>query len=182
LRQSRVRLSLPVRIVLITFASLLLVGCWTGRNFYTDSDAISAIKPGIYRASYGGETHTEYVSFLQNGLTQVADNEGKATYGFKPLDDQHRRFVGWYADTKDASNDGSQVYIVLERRSNNEFALYLPTCDGEDAAIAKLEGATIQKQTIVAECNFLTRVSLENAMRRVRFVGDVIRLVRIESK
>jgi hypothetical protein len=71
--------------------------------------------------------------------------------------------------------------MVLERRSDREFVIYFPNCDGEDGDLARRAGATVEKQTMVTECQFSSRASLERAVRGLKLAG-AMRLVRISRR
>jgi hypothetical protein len=131
--------------------------------------------------TYAGETHTERVSLLPNGLTEFADKDGSQLFGFAPLDAKGSRFVAWDRDADAAPSDRTQGYLVLEPRPNSEFLLYMPSCAGIEEEVARQSGATIREGT-VNECRFPTRASLENAMRQVRISRDAVRLVRVSNK
>ena len=167
--------------LLISFAALMLSGCWTGDGLYSDGDARPAVPSGIYQMSYAGETHTERVSLLPNGLTKFTDEDGTQLFGFVPLDAKGTRFVAWDRDSEAPPSDHTQGYLVLESRANGEFFLYMPNCIGNEAEIAKRAGATVRVST-VNECQFPTRASLETAMREVRISREAVRLVRTPGK
>jgi hypothetical protein len=168
--------------LIIFLSALLLAGCWAGEGLYSNQDAKQPIPAGTYRATDpDGKTKLENVSRLANGMTRIGDDEGKGLYGFAPLDKQNRRFVAWYREDNQSPNEKAQVYLLLERRSNDEFVLYFPDCKGENAEIARKAGATIEKGG-VDTCHFLTRASVETAMRQVRVSDDVMRIVRVRGK
>src|SRR4051794_24178207 len=126
---------------LVLLAALLLPGCWAGEGLYSNGASRQAIPAGLYRATNNdGETHIEQVTRLANGLTRIGDSEGKGLYGFAPLDREKRRWVVWYREDNDSGNERAQLYMLLERRSNDEFALYLPNCEGENAELAQRAG------------------------------------------
>jgi hypothetical protein len=167
---------------LILLTAFLLTGCWAGEGLYSNKDAKQPIPAGTYRATNPeGETHLENVTWLANGMTRVGDTDGKGLYGFAPLDRQNRRWVAWYREDNGSPDEKAQLYLLLERRSSDEFVLYFPDCKGENAEIARKAGATIEKGG-VDTCHFLTRASVENAMRQVRISKDVIRIVRVRGK
>jgi hypothetical protein len=167
---------------LILLAALLLSGCWVGDGLYRSSDARQPIAAGIYRMTNGEDRiQIEKVSLLPDGLTQIGDGDGKGFYGFAPLDDQNKRFVVWFRKDEETSEDRGQVYMLMERRSAGEFALYLPECKGELAEIARKAGAKIE-ESAADTCEFPTRASLETAMRQVQISGDVMRIVRVRDK
>jgi hypothetical protein len=168
--------------LLILAAALMLTGCWMGDGLYSSDDARQPIPAGIYRATARDEkTHIEKVTLLPNGMTTIGDEDGKNLYGFAPLDSDDRRFVVWYRKDEDSPNDHTQLYMLLERQSADEFVLYLPECKGELAELARKAGATIEEGTTDV-CHFLTRSSVETAMRQVRISGDVMRIVRVRDK
>ena len=168
--------------VLVLLAALLLTGCWAGDGLYSSSDARQPIAAGTYQATNpDGQTRLENVVLLANGMTRIGDTDGKGLYGFAPLDGENRRFVAWYHEDSGNSEDRAQLYLLLERRSKDEFVMYMPTCDGEDAAVATKAGASVEKGS-VNTCTFPTRASVENAMRQIRVSKDVIRIVRFRGK
>ena len=165
--------------LLILTAALLLTGCWVGDGLYSSRDARQPIPAGIYRTTNGDErTEIEKVTLLANGMTQIGDGDGKGFYGFTPLDTGNRRFIAWFRKDEETPQDRGQFYMLLERRSADEFVIYLPECKGELAEIARKAGATIETGTVDV-CHFPTRTSLENAMRQVQISGDVMRIVRL---
>jgi hypothetical protein len=167
---------------LILATALLLSGCWVGDGLYASSDARQPIPAGVYRTTSGEErTQVEKVTLLANGLTQIGDGDGKGFYGFVPLDKENRRFVAWFRKDEETPEDRGQVYMLLERRSADEFVIYLPECKGELAEIARKAGATLEEGTTDV-CHFPTRSSLETAMRQVQISGDVMRIVRVHGK
>jgi hypothetical protein len=167
---------------LVLLAALLLTGCWAGEGLYSNTDAKQPIAAGTYRATNAdGETKIENVSLLANGMTRIGDTDGKGLYGFAPLDRQNRRFIAWYREDNGSPNENAQIYLLLERRSNDEFVLYFPDCKDANAEIARKAGATIEKGG-VDTCHFRTRASVETAMRQVRISGDVIRIVRVRDR
>jgi hypothetical protein len=171
-----------MRLAFIFVAAFLLAGCWAGEGLYSASDAQQAIPPGMYRATNDeGESHLELVTILPNGMTQISEEEGKSLYGFARLDDQGRRFVAWYRKDEASSNERAQLYMLLEKRTNDEFSLYLPRCDGEDAEIAQKAGATVEKG-MVNTCIFQSRADVEKAMRLIQHPEKLIRLVRVRDK
>jgi hypothetical protein len=168
--------------LLLLFATLLLTGCWVGDGLYSSSDARQPIRPGIYRTTAGeGRTQIEKVTLLPNGLTEIGDGDGQGFYGFAPLDKENRRFVAWFRKDEETPEDRGQLYMLLERRSADEFVLYLPECKGELAEIARKAGATVE-QGSADTCQFPTRASLESAMRQVKISRDVMRIVRLRDK
>jgi hypothetical protein len=163
----------------ILAAGLLLAGCWMGDGLYSSSDARQPIPAGIYRAIARDEKpHLERVTLLPSGMTTIGDEDGNSVYGFAPLDRDNRRFVAWYHKGDDPSDDRAQLYMLLERRSPDEFVLFLPQCDGAAGDIARRAGATVEQGT-TKTCLFQTRASLEAAMRRVEISGDAIRIIRV---
>ena len=167
---------------LVLVSALLLTSCWMGDGLYSNRDARQPIPAGIYRTSSGDDRiQIEKVTLLPNGLTQIGDGDGKGFYGFASLDKENRRFVAWFRKDEETPQDRGQVYMLLDRRSANEFVLYLPECKGELAELARNAGATIEEGTTDV-CHFLTRSSLETAMRQVRISGDVMRIVRVRDK
>jgi hypothetical protein len=142
---------------LVLAAALLLTGCWVGDGLYSNGDARQPIPAGIYRTTSGEDRiKIEKVTLLQNGLTQIDDGDGKGFYGFAPLDKDNRRFVAWFRKDEQTPEDRAQFYMLLDRRSADEFILYLPECKGELAELARKAGATIEEGTS-AVCHFLTR-------------------------
>jgi hypothetical protein len=172
-----------MRLLILCALALSLAGCWAGEGLYSNGDARQPIPAGIYRATSGEErSQIQKVSLLPNGLTEMGDGDGKGFYGFAPLDKENRRFVAWFRKEDDASSqDRTQLYLLLERRSADEFVFYVPICKGELAEIARRAGATIAQGT-ADMCVFPTRASLETAMRQVRITDDVMRMVRIRDK
>ena len=168
---------------LVLIAALFLTGCWAGEALYSDSDAKQPIPAGSYRAiNEDGKDGVENVVLLPNGMTQIGDPDGKALYGFAPLDDQNRRFIVWYRENNDNAADArGQVYLLLERRSNDEFVMYMPKCDDLDSEIAAKAGAIVEKGAIPT-CHFKSRASLETAMRQLRPTKDLIRIVRVRGE
>src|SRR5205823_5597121 len=83
----------------------------------------------------------ERVTLLPDGLTEIGDGDGKSLYGFVPLDSENRRFVAWFRKDEETVQDHVQLYMLLERRSADEFVLYVPECNGELAEIARKAGA-----------------------------------------
>ena len=168
--------------MLILAAALLLTGCWAGDRLYSSRDARQPISAGIYRTSNGDDrVRIEKVTLLPDGLTEIGDGDGKGLYGFVPLDKENRRFVAWFRKDEETAQDHVQLYMLLERRSADEFVLYVPECKDELAEIARKAGATIE-QGSSDTCHFLTRASLETAMRQVRISGEVMRIVRVHDK
>ena len=166
----------------LLLAALLLAGCWEGEGLYSSRDSRQPIAAGTYRATNGdGESRLENVTLLANGMTRIGDVEGKGLYGFAPLDREGRRFIAWYHEDNDSADDRAQLYLLLERRSKDEFVMFMPKCDGADAEIAQKAGASVEKGGIDT-CHFRTRASVEAAMRQVRISGDVIRIVRARDK
>src|SRR4051794_37984769 len=103
---------------------LSLARCWVGDGLYSRSDARQPIPAGIYRTSSGEErVRIEKVTLLPNGLTEIGDGDGKGFYGFAPLDRENRRFVTWYRKDQETTEDRGQIYMLLERRSADEFVL-----------------------------------------------------------
>src|SRR5436190_15826874 len=167
---------------LLLVALLLLSGCWVGDGLYSSGDARQPIPAGIYRMTNGDEMNrVEKVTLLPGGLTEIGDGDGKGFYGFAPLDKENRRFVTWFRKDEETPEDRGQLYMLLERRSADEFVLYLPECKDELADIARKAGAKIE-QGSADTCEFPTRASLESAMRQVRIEGDVMRIVRVRGK
>jgi hypothetical protein len=167
---------------LVLAAALLLTSCWVGDGLYSNGDARQPIPAGIYRTTSGEDRiKIEKVTLLPNGLTQIGDGDGKGFYGFAPLDKDNRRFVAWFRKDEETPEDRAQFYMLLDRRSADEFILYLPECKGELAELARKAGATIEEGTPDV-CHFLTRAGLENAMRQVQISGDVMRIVRVRGK
>jgi hypothetical protein len=166
---------------LILAAALLLSGCWIGDGLYSNSDSQQPIPAGIYRGTSGEKIEVEKVTLLANGLTEIGDGDGKGLYGFAPLDQANGRFVVWFRQDEETRQDRAQVYLLLERRSTNEFVFYWPQCKGELAEIARKAGATVGQEA-ADTCRFPTRASLEKAMRQVQISGDMFRLVRIAEK
>jgi hypothetical protein len=163
-------------------ATLLLAGCWVGDGLYSNRDATQPIPAGIYRTSNGEDrVQIEKVTLLSNGLTEIGDGDGKGFYGFAPLDGENRRFVAWFRKDEETPQDRGQLYLLLERRSADEFVLYVPECKGELAEIARKAGAKIEEGS-ADTCMFPTRSSLETAMRQVRISGEVMRIVRVRDK
>jgi hypothetical protein len=169
-----------VRLLLLVALSLL-TGCWAGDGLYSSGDASQPIPAGIYRSTSDERTRVERVALLANGLTEIGDGDGKGLYGFVPLDKENRRFVTWFRKDEETPQDRVQLYMLLERRSPDEFIIYLPECKGELAEIARKAGATIETGT-TETCHFLTRASLESAMRQVQISGEVMRFVRVRDK
>lgn len=168
--------------LLIFALALLLSGCWVGDGLYSSSDASQAIPAGIYSAiNSDGETRLERVTILPNGLTQIGVGDETGFYGFAPLDRDNRRFVAWYHKDDGSSDDRTQLYLLLERRSADEFLLDIPQCKGELADIARRAGAKIEQGTADA-CEFATRASLEAAMRQIQISKDAVRIVRLRGK
>jgi hypothetical protein len=171
-----------MRLLILLAMTLLLASCWVGDGLYSSRDARQPIAAGIYRTIAGDETtRIEKVTLLPNGLTEIGDGDGKGFYGFVPLDKDNRRFVAWFRKDEETPQDHGQLYMLLERRSADEFALYLPECKGELAEIARKAGAKIEEGSTDA-CQFPTRASLETAMRQVQISGDVMRIVRVRDK
>ena len=167
---------------LILAAALMLTGCWMGDGLYSSGDARQAIPAGIYRATARDEKpHLERVTLLPNGMTTIGDEDGNNLYGFAPLDSDNRRFVAWYRKDEASPDDRAQLYMLLERRSANEFVFSFPQCNGALREIAQGAGATVEKST-VDTCLFPTRASVEAAMRQVQISGDVIRMVRLRDR
>jgi hypothetical protein len=167
---------------LIYLAALLLAGCWEGDRLYSIGDARQPIPAGTYRLTAAdGETGIEQISLLASGLTQLGDKDRKHLYGFVPIDGQNRRFVVWAYHDKEAGGERSQLYLLLERRSNDEFALYMPRCIGDEAEIARRAGAVIENGT-VSVCKFPTRASLESALRQIGASNDTMKIVRVREK
>jgi hypothetical protein len=166
---------------LLLVALLLLNGCWAGDGLYSSSDARQPIPAGIYRATSDQKIEIEKVALLPSGLTEMGDGDGKGLYGFAPLDQENRRFVVWFRKDEDTPQDRDQLYMLLERRSADEFVFYVPVCKDELAEIARRAGATITKGT-ADTCQFPTRASLETAMRQVQMSGDVMRMVRLRDR
>ena len=167
---------------LVLVAALLLTSCWMGDGLYSNRDARQPIPAGIYRTSSGDDRiQIEKITLLPNGLTQIGDGDGKGFYGFAPLDKENRRFLAWFRKDEETPQDRAQFYMLLDRRSADEFVLYLPECKAELAELARKAGATIEKGTTDV-CHFVTRSSLETAMRQVRISGDVMRIVRVRDK
>jgi hypothetical protein len=169
-----------VRFLLLVVLSLL-TGCWAGDGLYSSSDARQPIPAGIYRATSDEKTQVEKVTLLPSGLTEIGDGDGKGLYAFAPLDKENRRFVVWFRKDEETPQDRDQLYMLLERRSADEFIFYVPVCKDELAEIARRAGAAIAKGT-VDTCQFPTRASLETAMQQVQVSGEVMRLIRIRDK
>ena len=167
---------------LVLLSALLLSGCWAGDGLYSKSDARQPIPAGTYRATDpDGKTRLENIALLPDGMTRIGDTDGKGLYGFAPLDEQNRRFVAWYHEDSADPDDRTQVYMLLERRSDDEFVLYAPQCDGDGAEIATRAGARVEKGS-VDTCVFATRASVETALRQIRNSEDAIRIVRFRGK
>jgi hypothetical protein len=165
------------RFILLAF--LLLAGCWTGEGLYSNSDAHQPIPAGAYRATNpDGQVRVETVTLLPDGMTRIGDNEGKGVYGFAPLDHDNRRFVAWYQAENAGPEDHGQLYLLLERRSDDEFLMEFPSCDGEAADVARRAGATV-KTGSVAECQFPTKAAVEGALRQLPMTDDAMKMVRI---
>lgn len=168
------------RLLLFT-AALLLTGCWMGDGLYASRDARQPIPAGVYRTITDEKTEVEKVTLLPSGLTEIGNGDGKGLYGFAPLDKENRRFVAWFRKDEETAEDHAQLYMLLERRSADEFALYVPECKDELAEIARKAGAKIEEGSN-ATCIFPTRVSLETAMRQVQPTGEVMRIVRVRDQ
>ena len=173
-----------MRRLLIACLALALSGCWAGLSLFHPSDAVRAIPPGAYMASAAGEPQRVYrVSALPNGMTQFDSNDEKRqVYGFAPLDPGS--FVGWWEieldpvgrPTADAEN---QMYALMVRRADGRFAIYLPSCEDEDASLARKHGAVVGTGASPT-CRFSDRAGLENALRRLpRRDADAMILTRI---
>ena len=166
---------------LILAAALLLSGCWIGEGLYANGDSQQPIPAGIYRGTSREKIEVEKVTLLANGLTEIGDGDGKGLYGFAPLDRAKGRFVVWFRQDEETPQDRAQVYLLLERRSANEFIFYWPQCKGKLEEIARKAGAVVERNA-ADTCQFATRASLERAMRQVQISGDMFRLVRIAEK
>jgi hypothetical protein len=172
-----------MRLVAIILSAFLLIGCWSGEALYSDADAVPALEPGVYEMTAGEEHQSVTVSILPTGVTQFEDKGGKASYGFFPLGQGSRRtFVAWYKG-EDESGSREQFYSLVERQPDGVIIFYQPTCDGDEAAIARAAGAQIQNG-MVPTCRFPSRVSLESAMRqlRPRDFGASMKLVRVGDR
>jgi hypothetical protein len=167
---------------LIVVAALMLGGCWMGDGLYSSGDARQPISAGVYRATARDEKpHLERVTLLPDGMTRIADEDGNSLYGFAPLDSDNRRFVVWYRKDPESPTDRAQMYMLLEKRSDDEFVMYLPSCDGADAETARSTGAKIE-DGVSKTCVFPTRASLEGAMRQIQNLDEVITIVRVHDK
>jgi hypothetical protein len=167
---------------LIVAAALMLVGCWMGDGLYSSYDARQPIPAGIYRATARDEKpHLERVTLLPDGMTNIGDGDGNGVYGFAPIDGQNRRFVVWYRKDPESPTDRAQMYMLLEKRSNDEFVMYLPCCNGADAEAARRTGAKVE-DGVSKTCVFPTRASLEGAMRQIQNLDEVIKIVRVHDK
>ena len=155
-----------MRLVAILLLTLLLAACWTGNALYSDTDARPALAAGIYRMEAGDEIEEVRVSILSTGLTQIESKGEKGVYGFAPLSEGGQAFVAWFK-TDDEPGAGEQFYTLVERQPDGRVTFYQPTCGGEEASIARGEGATVDTG-MAATCRFPSRASLENAMRQLR--------------
>ena len=167
---------------LIAALALLLTGCWMGDGLYSAGDATSAMPPGIYRVTESnGNSRTDRVSLLPDGMTQIEAESGgnHDIIGFAPLDSEGRAFVQWGTPSGERSN--VQTYNLVERHANGEFVFYMPSCEGEEAEIARSAGATVEPGRDLTTCRFHTRASLESAMRRLTIRPDrvFVRMVRV---
>jgi hypothetical protein len=140
-----------------------------GEGLYADGDTRLAIEPGVYRGFAPRQPPGQLqVSILPNGLTHLADEDGGDDYGFAPLEPSRGTFVAWIND-KDERRAArhAQLYFLATKGSDGSLTLYIPSCDGDEAALARAAGATVEKATPAA-CHFPTRASLEAAFRRLR--------------
>jgi hypothetical protein len=161
-----------MRHLLIALLSLSLAGCWMGNGLYADGDARRAIEPGTYQGFAPKQAPGQLqVSLLPNGLTRISDKNGGDDYGFAPLDPGRGTFVAWTNDKEERIGARHvQLYFLATRSSDGSLTLYIPSCDGDEAAIATTAGATVEKSTPAA-CHFPTRTSVEKALRRLRPVN-----------
>lgn len=167
------------RVLLVGFTFLALTGCWVGLDLYSPTDARPAIPAGVYRAT-GGDTPARVyrVTMLPNGMTQFDSGEKKEVYGFTPLGPSI--FVGWVQIADSGPQDeANQLYGLVVRQADGLFMIYAPECKGEQADIARKNGATIESGSSPA-CRFTTRGGLEKAIREMpRVPADALRLERI---
>jgi hypothetical protein len=168
--------------LVVPVVALLLTGCWEGNGLYSSGDATQPVPAGTYQLIIPDKkAEVAHVSILANGMTQVSEDDGKVEYGFAPLDRGNRRFVAWSEEKGDGPAQRPQIYTLIEKRSDSEFVLYPPRCDGREETVARGAGAAL-KTGIFNTCHFSTRTSVEKAMRQLRVSGRVIRFVRIGDK
>ncbi len=167
---------------LIFLAMLLLGGCWTGPSFYTASDAVTALPPGIYTmiSPSDGESDIEKVrvSIRTDGMTLIqAEEERPSVVGLAPLGGRGRRYVGWGENDDPATAEEEHAYWLLEAR-RGEFLLHIPLCKGEAARVATAAGADVSDEPKSPVCRFSDRRGLERALRRLRPSDeDAVRLI-----
>ena len=155
-------------------AALLLCGCWTGDQLYADADARSVIPPGSYRFVSDDEQIDVRIRSTEGGMTRLEAEGETRDYALSPIDNEGRRYVSW------ERVDTDQAYVLIERRSDGDYLLHYPSCEGEEADMARAAGADVGTG-MLATCRFRSRESLEGALRQLRPApgSRSVRLVRI---
>lgn len=163
---------------LVIAAVLLLSGCWEGPLFYSASDAVQPLEPGRYEFSSPDEAPALVsVTVDADGMTRIADDR----FGFVPSDRAGGTYIMW-DEPEEAGEQAEVQYLVLQRRSEREYAMYSPQCEGEERRIALAAGARLIEDRNVNRCHFPTRESLQEAVRNWRpQAGQGARMVRIDD-
>jgi hypothetical protein len=151
---------------------LLLAGCWSGPPFYSASDAVAALPPGLYTMIFpsDGESDIERVrvSIRADGMTLIqGEKEKPSVVGFVQLGARAGRYVGWADSEGPGAADEERAYWLLEAR-RGEFLLHVPLCKEEAARVATAAGAEMTDEPKSPVCRFSDRRSLEKALRRLR--------------
>ena len=171
-----------MRLFAILIMPLLLAACWAGTGLYSDSDARPALTPGTYRMEAGDEGQEVQVSILPSGLTQfeAKGEREKGIYGFAPLDEAGHAFVAWF--TSGEARESEQAYTLVEKHPDGRITFYQPSCQGEEASVAKAAGAAI-RSGMIPTCQFASRASLELAMRELHPLdyGASMKLIPIDK-
>ena len=138
-----------MRRLLIALSALLLSGCWFGYGLFADSDARTALAPGVYQLIEPGKrAHEVKVSVLPTGMTRVDDpdsDDGDAVYGFIPLTGGNR-FLVWVGKFGKPAEQQTQIYFFGEKRGDS-FAFSFDCADA-DGKIAVAAGAVVETGSI----------------------------------
>ena len=175
--------------ILFLAAALLLSGCvWSsGVPIYTPADAAHPLAPGRYRVTGGRPAPPiARVTVLENGLTSLTgENPGDEVnqVGFIALDNIGRRFLVWVVQEPGPESPTLQMHVLAEKTAEGEWTVYVPDCEGRNAALVVASGGRLEPDGGRNSCVFDNRQSLERAMRDAVVGPDrvLIRLSRIDG-
>ena len=149
---------------LVFAAALSLSGCWEGPLFYSASDVVRPLEPGQYELSAPDEAPSRVpVTIAADGMTRIDDDR----MGFVPADPDAGTFIMW-GEPETPEEQAHVQYLVLQRRSEREYRLFIPQCEGEERQIALAAGGQLVEEGNTPMCRFRTREALEQAVRNLR--------------